>query len=131
VRDLVDPARSSGARQRRAHDLEIFGSIGVGPDKKPVAAMFDVIAQTRRARLDEAGCCVAIGKIEQMTFGRIVIVDAYDGEARRLAAPDMNEQARIVLLEDADVGRGIAADPMAKNFGRAVIFIYPHIIKAK
>ncbi len=130
VRDLVDPELPSRARQGRAHNFKIFGSICVGPDKKPVAAMFDVIAQTRCARLYEAGCCVAIGKIEQMAFGRIVIIDADDCEARRLAAPDMNEQARIARLEDAGVGRRIAAGPVPENFGRPVIFICPHIIKA-
>jgi hypothetical protein len=128
---MINPARSSRAGQRRAHDLEIFGSTGIGPDKKPVATMFDVIAQTRHARFDEAGCRVAISKIEQMARGRIMIVDTYDCEARRLATPDMNEQAWIVLLEDADVGRRIAADPVPKNFGRTVIFVGPHIIKAK
>src|ERR1700732_4468348 len=66
-----------------------------------------------------------------MAFGGIVIVDAYDCETRRLAALKKNEKARIVRLEDAGVGRGIAADPVPENFGRAVIFICPHIIKAK
>ena len=109
VRDFICPERLFEIRQRRADDFEIFGAAGVGADKKPVAMIFDIIVLPRRARLDETGCCMGVSEIEQIDLRRIMIVHADECKAPGLAAPDMNEQARIALLENTDVGCGIAA----------------------
>ena len=59
-----------------------------------------------------------------------MIFDADDCEAPRLAAPEMNEQAWIVFLEDADIGRGIAAESVPEYLGGPVIFVGADIVKA-
>ena len=54
MRNFIAPEGFAGRRQRRAHDFEVFGSLRIGADEQPVAMMFDIIMETRRAGFDKA-----------------------------------------------------------------------------
>ena len=60
-----------------------------------------------------------------------MIANVYDCKFCRLAAGDVDEEARVAGREDANIGLGTGSYTMTADLSRAVIFIHSHVVKAK
>ena len=90
----------SGEVERRGHDLEVDGAVGVGENEQLVAAVVDRILHAFFARGDQPRRRLGIGKIDQPLLGGFVVAAGDHAIAAAGAFMDMGEPAGVLLFID-------------------------------
>ena len=113
----------SGERERRGHDLEVDGVIGIGEDEQLVAAVGDRILHAFLARRDQPRRRFGIGQIDQPLLGGFVVAAGDHAKAPAGALMQMGEPAGIRFLIDQHVVGLLGAEAMTPDLHRPVVVV--------
>ncbi len=131
VRDEVSPAAAIRGVHGGRDDLEILGAVRVGENEKALAAgnraVVDAVFLPRLPAGDETRCIVRPVRIDDMRFGRLVVMGFDDDVTARLGLADADEEPGIVVAVYRDVGLRVGSDDMAEDLGRPVIAVHPNV----
>jgi hypothetical protein len=123
VRHERDPVLGIGSRDRRRHDLEVLGAVGVGEDVEGAVAFLDVVFAVGEAGRDQARGA-ALPRVDDAELAGLVVVRVDNDVAAGERFIDADEEARIgLLVDDLVVGLRRAHDVAADAVGTVVIVV--------
>ena len=123
IRNQIAPVRAIGRGERRGHDLEVDGAVGIGENEQLIAAVVDRILHAFLARRDQARRRLGIGKIDQALLGGFVVAAGDHAEAAAGAFMQMGEPAGILFLVDQNIVRLLGAEAMPPDLHRTVVIV--------
>ena len=90
VRDEIGPPGTAGIGDRRPHDLEILGAVGVGEDDEVIPVMLHIVLQPD-LRVSTSRGVARIGTVQKVDFGGFVIARLDENEGAGLGQAEFDE----------------------------------------